>query len=64
MIPTAGQRDINLLPKLKKSGSDPEEIKLTRVAALFAVVALLSLAVYGPVIRRYWVTAEDERPGR
>ena len=60
MTPTVGQRDINLLPKLKEiREATLRRIKLTRVAALFAVVALLSLAVYGfLVIRRYWVTAE------
>src|SRR5690606_19204818 len=60
MTPTVGQRDINLLPKLKEiREATLRRIKLTRVAALFAVVALLSLAVCGfLVIRRYWVTAE------
>lgn len=60
MLPSVGRRDINLLPKLKElREATLRRIKLTRVVALFAVVALLSLAVYGfLVIRRYWVTAE------
>ncbi len=60
MTPTVGQRDINLLPKLKEiREATLRRIKLTRVAALFAVVALLSLAIYGfLVLRQYGVTAD------
>jgi len=60
MTPTVGQRDINLLPKLKEiREATLRRIKLTRVAALIAAVALLSLAIYGfLVLRQYGVTAD------
>lgn len=60
MAPAVGRRDINLLPRLKEiKEATLKRIKLTKVAALIAGIAVLSLAVYGYLVYlQYRVTAE------
>lgn len=60
MTPAAGTRDINLMPRLREiREATLRRIKLTRVAALVAGIAFLSLLAYGYLVfMQYRATAE------